>query len=101
MAKNSSHPQRNFTVPLALVAGIAGGTASTVGVAMRTKDVGKTLAELSSAWTGYNPTTGIWDPTTMQRGLLPALVGLIVHLGASKLGANKALGRAHVPLVRI
>ena len=68
---------------------------------MRTKDLGKTLSELSAAWTGYNPTTGVWDPSTLQRGLLPALVGLIVHLGASKIGANKALGRAHVPLVRI
>jgi len=68
---------------------------------MRTKDLGKTMAELSAAWTGYNPTTGVWDPSTLQRGLLPALVGLIVHLAASKIGANRALGRARVPLVRI
>ncbi|GAI32548.1 unnamed protein product, partial [marine sediment metagenome] len=52
--------------------------------------------------TGYNYETHSWHPTDMRYGLLPILLGMGVHkIVGSKLGVNRALGRAKVPFIRI
>lgn len=54
-------------------------------------------------FTGYQP-----DPrydafkfNRMKEGLLPVMVGILVHKLAGRLGINRALGRAGVPIIRI
>ena len=92
---------RSFTLPLAVVAGLAGGLSPTISVAMRGQGPYAAFNELSRDFTGFDPATGSWDWTDLQRGLVPVLAGFIVHAVASKIGVNRALGRARVPFIRI
>lgn len=96
--KKNGRSKRKFTLPLAAVAGFAPGV---IGPLMFLKDQGPTAAsrELARIWTGYDYTDGSFDWGRMKWGLLPAVVGMVVHKLANKFGLNRALGS--IPIVRI
>lgn len=51
--------------------------------------------------TGYDHWSGNWYVQNMKYGALPIGAGMFAHLVASRLGINRLLGRAGIPLVRI
>jgi hypothetical protein len=88
-----------ITVPLAIVAGMAGpgiklwearGSAS--GMAR----------EAGRIFTGFDFWSGQFVPGAMKYGTLPILMGFLVHwVIGSKLGLNRAIARSGLPLIRI
>ncbi|GAI70094.1 unnamed protein product [marine sediment metagenome] len=103
-AKNPSKKGRKrggFTLPLATIAGFAPLVANVLG-GLRVGGPEKAMDNLSASLTGYSFQTGIWSPRyAFQWGIGPILLGTFVSKLASKLGVNRALGRAGVPFVRI
>lgn len=87
-------------LPIAVIAGIAptgvkiweargGGTSGMV------REAGRIL-------TGFDFWNGQFIPGAMRYGLLPLIAGVLVHkVVGGWLGANRALARSGIPLIRI
>lgn len=95
------------TIPLAVVMGTVGGLIghksgwNSVLSAVQQgqiRDAGKVAL---AYYTGYDCDRNTFDWSCMQVGLMPLLGGMLLHFAASKLGVNRALGRAKVPFLRI
>jgi len=90
-----------MTLPVAVVAGTMPLVASAIrgwrGETFR--GMGK---EVLFALTGFDTDQPGWHPEFMKNGTYPLVAGLLVHkfIGGT-LGVNRALGRAHVPFLRI
>lgn len=99
MAKKSKRRGQSFTLPLAVVAGLAPG----LGQLWKAKDygVGQVANVAARDYIGFDPDTGRMTSKFLGYGLLPLLAGLLIHKVAGKLGANQALGRAGIPVLRI
>jgi len=92
--------RRKFTIPIGIMAPLIG---TLVEPAKRAYygDFEGAFDDLSIKYTGYSPRSGQWNARGMQGGLLPLLIGFAIHWIAGKLGVNRALGRAGVPILRI
>lgn len=90
-----------FTIPIAPVAGLIAGIADPIDMAIHGNYYGA-MEQTSMNYTGYSIAAKNWDIGRMWNGLVPLVVGILVHkyIGV-KLGVNKALARAGVPLIRI
>lgn len=97
---NTRRKKRAFTIPMAIVAGIAptgikvwearGG-----GMSGMAREAGRIL-------TGFDFWTGQWIPGAMRYGLWPMVGGYAVHwLLGQKLGMNRAIARTGLPIIRI
>jgi len=90
--------KKSFTIPLAVVGGfmpLAVGTLQTAG------GWDRKLWYATQAITGYDTDTRkFWFPN-LYKGAMPILVGFLVHMVASKVGVNKAIARAGIPLIRV
>lgn len=95
--KEKTRKRPGVTIPLAMVMGTVPGVMA-VAEPMPFKDRVKTA---SAVFAGYDMYSKKWAWDNFKRGGLPVLLGIGVHLGASKLGANKLLARAKVPWLRI
>jgi len=98
--------RRGFTLPIAAVGGAAAGFVintpwggSPVSKAMAGDWKGAFDAIIIN-YTGINTNTGAWDPM-QAKGAWAAIAGILMHIAASRLGVNRALGRARVPILRI
>ncbi len=90
-----------FTIPLATIGGFAPLVANVLG-GLRVGGAEKAMDNLCASLTGYSFSAQIWSPRyALQWGIGPILLGTFVSKLASKLGVNRALGRAGVPFVRI
>lgn len=89
-----------MTVPIAPIAGLAAGLAGPTQRAIN-GDFSGAIKEITYNYTGFNVDSGQFDPGGLWRGLAPLLAGYMVHWTASKIGINRALGRARVPIVRV
>lgn len=101
-AKSTRRRNNNgIKLPIAAIAGFMPGI---IGPINFWKDQGSQAAarEMARIWTGFDYTDGSWDWGRMKWGLLPAIIGGIVHVFVGgKLGINRALSRAGIPLIRI
>jgi hypothetical protein len=87
-----------FTLPLAVVAGFV---PTAVGVWNR-RSSGQQIADyLQAGFTGITPGTGHFSVANLRVGLIPVMAGFGVHMIASKLGINRAIAKAGIPLIRI
>lgn len=95
-----SRPRRRprMTLPMAVVAGFV---PTAVGVWNRRSSGTEISNYLQRGWTGIEPGTGTFNFANLRKGAFPAVAGYFVHMIASKLGVNRALGRARIPLIRI
>lgn len=86
-----------FKLPLAIVSGFI-----PLGVGMwnRRTQPGQIGPYVLGSLTGYVPGVG-WSTQYMSEGALPILGGFIAHWVASRIGINRALGRAGIPIFRI
>lgn len=91
--------KRSFTLPLLVVAGIVPG----ISRMWDSKAGGLTgvTNTASQIYLGYNPTDGSRNFSNLKYGTLPIVMGILGHFLASKLGINRALGRAGIPVFRL
>jgi len=108
MARNKKRRgKRAFTLPIAPIAGLAAGLAGPIAIAA----AGNPPYGLQKAIANY---TGVvlggsdfkfqrFDYTQMQNGLLPLVIGGLVHkfVGGAPLNMNRMLASANVPIIRI
>jgi len=92
---------KGFTIPVAAVAGFM----PLLGVAHTSfKQGGVELVghNLVSNLTGYDVPTKTWSFDYMQKGTIPIVAGLLAHkFIGGKLGVNRMLANAGVPLLRV
>lgn len=89
-----------FTLPLAAVAGFV-PLGLNVYNGAKTGGINGAGFELVRGTTGYNWQAGRMEWPALVRGLGPIVAGFMVHKLASKLGVNRALGKAGIPFIRI
>lgn len=99
--RGKGHSRRgSLTIPVAPVLGLAASLIEPLDHIAHA-DVKGGLQLATMAFTGFD-FHGTFDPWRMKQGVLPVAVGLAVHyIVGNKLGANRMLGRAKVPLLRI
>jgi len=91
----------SMTIPIAPVAGLLAGLTEPAKRAMY-GDFDGAVDELCHAYLGYSYRSKTWvGIDSMKRGLLPLVIGFAVHWVAGRLGVNRLLARAKVPLIRI
>lgn len=90
----------NPTIPLAIVAGFA-PLVRGVGQQVADGNWQGAITTLGYDLVGYNPVGGRFDTGGLRNGLYPILLGFAAHWGASKIGLNRAIGRARIPYFRI
>ena len=91
-----------MTIPLAPIAGLIAGMHEPIQRIMQGKPDLAIIA-VSRNYTGYCPKDNNWLPERMARGLLPLIIGCLVHkfVGGAPLNVNRMLARAKVPFIRI
>jgi len=109
--KAKHHARAKMTIPLAAIGGLVplamaglegyyGKTVCAEKVAARPGFQGL-ASQVGFCLTGYSVDTKQWYPAEMLRGLGPILIGVGVHKAANRLGINRMLASAGVPLLRI
>lgn len=113
MTKKNKRKKPGFTVPLSIVAPIVAIplTPSIDGWAAPVNDAkaGRWHAVGAHLVNGFQPFYQVNDPITFQgkwglhvpRYLAMICMGVVTHIGASKLGINKALAGARIPFIRV
>lgn len=92
---------RATTIPIAVVAGLI-PAGSTLMSAYQQAGLPAVMQHASMMTTGYDPTDGrIKIGYAVQKLYGPLAIGFIAHTLATKLGVNRMLSRAGVPLIRI
>lgn len=101
MARKRRRRKKSFTLPIAPIAGLAAGLREPISQLIA-GNYERALDWLSWNYTGYDIPTKTWKPERMMNGVLPLLIGGLVHkyIGGT-LGINRALGRAGVPVIRL
>lgn len=100
--KKKRRYSHKMTIPLAIVAGFvplgvhAYNDARNWGAWGQNGAMAQAIQNLS----GFNPFQNGFTPESLPNGLYPILLGFAAHWGAGRLGINRMLGRAGVPLLR-
>lgn len=100
MAKETKkhRAKRRFTLALAPIAGLFPVVR---GVYERRNVPTDILGFMQGAFTGIDPNTKKFNFTLLRNGVIPVLAGVGIHFAANKIGLNRLLQRAHVPVIRI
>ena len=103
--KRKMHHKKSFTIPLAIVAGFAGGpVASTISQANRYGgDYMKAILWEGGSLVGYDTENSRYAGISQMKkaGYIPLGVGFLVHFAAQKFGINRMIARAGIPLIRL
>lgn len=103
--RKKNRGKRKFTIPLAVVAGVGAGFAQPIATAMK-GDYPAALGQVVHNYTGFE---GVeqgnvkFNPEHLKKGLLPLIVGVLIHkfVGGPPLNVNRSLAAAGVPIIRI
>lgn len=94
-----------MTIPLAVVAGFAPVATSTYTHGRQYGITGPegAVSEFSRTMIGIDPNNmnAGFQAWRMKWGLLPVVIGLVVHKAAGYFGINRMIAKAGVPLIRI
>ncbi len=88
------------TIPLAVI----GGFVPTLAFAADGYRVGgfeNAARRIAQRLTGIDSTANVFIAKELMAGWGPILAGFLVHKAAGRLGINRAIARAGIPLVRI
>jgi hypothetical protein len=96
----SKRRHKSFTIPVGVVLGLVPLVNETI-VGFKADGVQGAGQNALAVMTGYYPKTKTWNGAWLKQGLMPLMLGFGVHWLASKMGVNRALGRAGIPLLRI
>lgn len=95
------HRKNGFTIPLAVAAGFG----PLVGMGLQGyREAGYSGAsnKLVYGLSGYDMANRNWSTQGLAQGLLPIMIGLVVHkVVGNRLGVNRMLSRARIPFVRL
>jgi len=95
--RRNGRSKARFTLPVAIVAGFI---PPLVGVWNR-RNSGTAIGDyLKGAFIGLD-SAGNFNPALLKSGLMPVVLGMIMHMVASRFGVNRALGRAGIPFIRV
>jgi hypothetical protein len=102
MAKHlAKHRRPGIRLPLAVVAGFMPLVSREISVTAQ-YGLGAVPGDVAQAFLPYNPTTRKFDTSGLSVGLIPVVVGILVHrVIGGYLGVNRALAGAGIPFVRI
>ena len=93
-----SRSKPKMTIPVAVVAGFI---PAAVGIWNR-RGSGQAVADyMQQSFTGITPGTSQFSLANLKDGLLPIIAGFGVHMIASKIGINRAIGKSGIPFIRI
>lgn len=94
------HHRSNTTVPIAVVGGFLAGLIEPAQLIQQGQfqAAGESVVR---SYTGYDIASGSFNAQYLWKGFAPLFLGFIVHGLASKLGVNRALGRAGIPFLRV
>lgn len=100
-AKNRRKSANGFHIPVGIVAGFAPMIAGTLG-----EVAGGGMSRLGHVplrdLTGFDSDFGKFDSKALVKGWTPIILGIVAHkFIGGRLGVNRALARAGVPLFRI
>lgn len=100
--KKTRRRKSGFTVPIAVAAPIAMIGARAIKEASE-HGVSDGMNVLTKGLIGYqsDPNYPAWKLGRMKEGMLPILIGAVVHKVAGKVGINRALAQAGIPFVRV
>lgn len=99
--KAKHHRKAGMTIPLAVVGGLVPMGVDIVQ-AYKIGGVEAALGHVSLCTTGYDPSDGKMKlGFAMQKLYGPLFLGMMVHKVAGRLGVNRMLSQAGVPLVRV
>lgn len=90
-----------MTIPLAPIVGLLAGMKTAIPPLMA-GDLDKAIGEVTYSYVGIDG-AGRFSWAGLQRGLVPLIIGLLVHkfVGGPPLNLNRVLARAKVPFIRI
>lgn len=101
-AKRKYHKKAGFTLPLAAIAGFVPMVSYAYNVGYKGEGIQGFGKQIVYQTTGYDPYSGTWHWDGIQRGLGPVVLGLLVHkLVGGRMGVNRMLARAGVPILRL
>jgi len=102
VAKKKRRYRRSMTIPLAPVIGLAVGMAEPVDKLIK-GDVTGAVHDLALNYTGFSTIDKKFHPEYLKKGLVPLIIGLLVHkfVGGAPLNLNRMLARHKIPLIRI
>jgi len=100
--KKYRRKKKQFTLPIAPLAGFAVGMQPVVDQVIR-GDYNNALNYLAANYTGYHPTQKNWSVDRLKNGLVPLVVGGLIHkyIGGNPVGVNRMLAQAGVPVIRL
>lgn len=100
--RKRSHRRKGFTLPVAAIAGfapLAGGLIERASWPNAGQEIAK---QMSRTLVGYDYTTGQFNWRWLSYGTFPIIAGLAVHkFVGGRLGVNRMLASAGVPLIRL
>jgi hypothetical protein len=92
---------KSMGIPLAIVGGFVPMGTDIIS-AYKVGGVSAALGHVSLCTTGYDPADNKWKPMFAVEKLYgPLLLGAIVHKAANRLGINRMLASAGIPLLRV
>ena len=99
--KGRRRGSRKFTIPIAPIVGLAAGLAGPIKDLMD-GEVEFAVNKLKYSYLGLDETNK-FKPDALMSGLVPLIVGGLVHkfVGGSPLNLNRMLAQANVPIIRI
>lgn len=101
MATKKKHHRKQFTIPMAVI----GGFAPIMVKGLKGYQSGGAtglLQEVTAYSTGYHIALKQWQPKLLIEGMTPVIVGGLVHkFIGGKLGINRMLANAGVPVLRL
>lgn len=89
-----------FTLPIAVLLGMAPLASQGMG-GYQAGGFKGAAKQMTLALTGFNTDDSKFYPEWLKAGLYPMLVGFGVHWIAGRIGINRALSSARIPLIRI
>lgn len=101
MAKKKTKRRYKMTIPIAPVIGLGVGMIEPIAALFKGNVLGA-LDRAAENYIGWNRGHNRFELKGLQKGLLPVVIGLLVHkFIGGYLGLNRMLGRAKVPLLRL
>lgn len=98
--KKNNRRKKSFTIPITVAAPL-GYTAYNAYLYAKNQSISDAADKVSKWYTGFSLETGKWSADNLYFGLFPLLVGMVAHKAANKLGVNRLLGAAGIPVIRV
>jgi hypothetical protein len=99
--KKRTYHKKAFTLPVAVLAGFAVPLTHSYN-AYKVGGLSKAGSTMAKVMTGYDMESNSFKFAELKAGLLPVVLGVLVHkFVGGKMGVNRSLSSAGIPLLRI